>query len=270
MILQEQTRTSLTGDKNDGLTAQVALDSVEAPTPQNRWDTVPTMGWKCPYSAYWMLNETTGEVQDFDCKSWYCGVHAPLQSWRWYKRTEMIPWTTMYTLTLVPEDKKKAAQAWTSMVRWLKKETGMTVYLRVMELGKRGGMRHWHILTDGRPAQNALLSAQASRLGLGRVTWVSFVRNTKGATWYLLGYVTKSLGVYDRRNSGWRRVTCSRKVASWKQVQEVREVLAIRRIHGAGRPDEDGNSDEEVPEGRGSSEEGKSGWGLQRVPLLKG
>lgn len=182
--------------------------------------------WRCPYAGWRMLDKSTGESKEFDCKSWTCGVHGPLNKWRWEKRVSGVPWQLMLTITLVPEDRLKARVAWTRIARWLRVQ-GVTTYLRVMEHGRLHGMRHWHVLVQGTAylESNALtLNCQAAGTGFA---WVTAVRDRDAAVKYLLKYLFKDLGLAkDARDAGWRRVCASRNIAPWSLVQQR---LAVNR-----------------------------------------
>jgi len=188
-------------------------ETTESPCPSNRWT--------CLLEGSVLLNYATGERLAMDCKRWSCVEHGPKLAWRWRTRVSMVPWKLMLTLTNVPEDQAAARRGWQRMSRWLKGR-GMSTYLRVMELGSEHGMRHWHILIDTPFVDVRELSAFAVDCGLGQVVWASKVKSREGATWYLLGYVFKSLGVENERQKGWRKLTVSRNIPSWQRVLEAR------------------------------------------------
>jgi len=199
----------------DGLA--VTSDTVGTPTQSrdaaDRWD--------CKLRKLELVNNATGEVRRLDCKAWSCMEHGPRLAWRWRTRVSMVPWALMLTLTLVPEDRRKARVAWAKMRGFLKAR-GMITYLRVMELGPKGGMRHWHVLVDCTFVDQGELSTYCASVGLGSVVWVSGVKDREGAVSYLLGYVFKSLGVTDERQEGWRKLTVSRNIPSWPKVLAAR------------------------------------------------
>ncbi len=184
----------------------------------------PPDRWGCPLQGMRLFNFATGEVLAMDCKRWACVEHGPLLAWRWRQRVSMVPWKLMLTLTLVPDDQAAARKAWQRVARWLRSK-GMRTYLRVMELGPKGGMRHWHVLVDTAWVSQPDLSDFCAKAGLGSVVWVSLVKSREGATYYLLGYVFKSLGVEDERQRGWRKLTVSRNIPSWKKVLAARHDL---------------------------------------------
>jgi len=177
--------------------------------------------WDCRLRKVDLLNSETGETRGLDCKRWACAEHGPRLAWRWRQRVAMVPWQLMLTLTLVPEDRDQARAAWGKLARWLRSR-GMTTYLRVMELGSLHGMRHWHVLVDMPWVTQSELSTRCAEVGLGSVVWVSKVKDRIAATYYLLGYVFKSLGVTDERQEGWRKVTVSRNVPNWTRVLRAR------------------------------------------------
>ncbi len=204
--------------------------------------------WTCPFADLELRDGATGEVRSLDCKKWACIEHGPRLAWRWRQRVGMVPWSLMLTLTLVPEDRDQARQAWARLRRWLKAR-GLRTYLRVMEIGHNPvnagapGMRHWHVLVDNLWVDQMELSQAAGEAGLGTVVWVSKVKDHVAATWYLLGYVFKSLGVDDERNEGWRKLTVSRNIPSWPTVlaarADAREPSADINWRVVGRSDGD-------------------------------
>lgn len=173
----------------------------------------------CPYQHYKLLNEDTGEVVDFDCKSWKCSLHAPRQLYRWKTRVSMVPWQLFLTLTLVPEDKVQAGKAWTEYIRVLKRDFGVSTYLRTLELGQKGGLRHYHVLLHGASYIDAnTLRALSERVGFGRRTNIKRVTDKAGAVHYVtkaLNYCLKEIGLEDPRLKSWRRVTVSRNLPNW-------------------------------------------------------
>ncbi len=181
----------------------------------------PSDRWRCPLQEMRLFNFATGEVLAMDCKRWACVEHGPKLAWRWRTRVSMVPWKLMLTLTLVPEDQGAARGSWQAVSRWLKTQWGMTTYLRVMEIAP-GGMRHWHVLVDCGYVDVKPLSSYCEAHGLGKVVYASRVKSREGATYYLLGYVFKSLGVYNERQDGWRKVTVSRNIPNWEKVIEAR------------------------------------------------
>lgn len=210
------------GDTPEALPADAAGEADEG-SASKRWD--------CTLRKGGLLNGQTGEVRELDCKRWACVEHGPKLAWRWRQRVAMVPWRLMLTLSLVPEDRGAARAAWGKMAKWLRAR-GMTTYLRVMELGSEHGMRHWHVLVDAPWIEQAELSRRAAEVGLGSVVWVSRVKDRAGATYYLLGYVFKSLGVTDERQEGWRKVTVSRNIPSWPRVVEARADYKAERDPG--------------------------------------
>ncbi len=197
------------------------LAAADAGADQGPEGEPPPDRWVCPLGGNVLLNYATGEVLAMDCKRWACAEHGPLLAWRWRTRVSMVPWKLMLTLTNVPEDQGLARKGWQRLSRWLKTK-GMTTYLRVMELGSEHGMRHWHVLVDVDFIPVRELSVFAESCGLGKVVWASQVKSREGATWYLLGYVFKSLGVENARQKGWRKLTVSRNIPSWERVLEAR------------------------------------------------
>jgi len=128
----------------------------------------------------------------------------------------------MLTLTNVPEDREKASKTWTVFVRWLRREWGATTYLRAMEIGA-GGMRHWHVLLRGvERVDHYQLSRYAQSLGLGRIVYETAIKDgdddyVKAAA-YVVKYATKGTPGHEKRFRGWRRITSSRDLPTWKKI----------------------------------------------------
>lgn len=181
------------------------------------------MWWDCRYQRYRLVDKSTGEAVEFDCKQWSCLVHGPRVAWRWKMRLGAVPWTHMVTLTLVPGDKGEARIAWQRVARWMRKETLLESFVRVMEYGGRSGMRHWHILTIGRAWKKADLGRlrdESRKAGLGSRVHVGRVGDRYGAVAYLLKYALKDIGVLDARRRGWRCITSSRDISPYSRVLE--------------------------------------------------
>lgn len=181
------------------------------------------MEWECRHKALRMVDKSTGESVDFDCKSWTCLVHGPRVAWRWKQRLGAVPWQYMLTLTLVPDRPRDARVAWYRLARWLRSSGHMTTFVRVLEFGGNTGMKHWHVLVRGRSWAKqdlARLRDESRAAGLGNRVHVARVGDRVGAVAYLLKYALKDVGVRDARRSGFRNITCSRDVPSWKRVLE--------------------------------------------------
>ena len=186
--------------------------------------------FECSYKSFIMFDENSGEIATFDCKQWKCPVHGPQLLWRWKQRIGYVPWQLFLTLTLVPEDKHQAAAAWTEYIRVLRRDYGVTSYLRTLELGSEGGMRHYHVLLHGSDYIDAdRLRALSERVGFGKRTHITAIHDTAGVESYVtktLAYVLKEVGIEDVRTKGWRRVTCSRNLPSWESWKAAINPLA--------------------------------------------
>ncbi len=188
----------------------------------------------CKYKNFALVDELTGEIRDFDCKSWKCSIHAPINLWRWKFRLSVVPWQLFLTLTLVPDSREKAAEAWTAYIRVLRKDHNITTFLRTLELGAATGMRHYHILLYGSAFINAsALRSLSEQCGFGRRTTIKKISDRAGAVAYVsktLNYCLKEIGLEDPRIAGWRRITCSRDIPSWKEVTARLYPLEKREI----------------------------------------
>jgi len=170
----------------------------------------------CKYGYYVFFNEATGEIIEYDCHSWKCPRHAPMVFWRWHKRLQMVKWDLFLTITQVPEDKDTAAVAWTAFIRVLRAKHGIHTYIRCMELGPKGGMRHYHVLLAGTLyIEKPFLSALAERCGFGYIVDIKHITYDGGIIPYVLKYVLKEVGYDDPRTHNWRRVSVSRNIPSW-------------------------------------------------------
>ncbi len=188
------------------------------------------VNWTCPYRSWRMVNSLTGEVRDFDCKSWRCVVHGPMNAWRWGLRIGGVPWTLMVTFTNVPDDIVKARRGWQNIARYLRR-LGVTGFVKAMELGPVNGMRHYHVLLAGvsyldLEALNALLA----RAGHG-FCYATRVKSKQRAARYILKYPFKDLGAHATRFRGWRVVTASRSIPSWKLVSDRYHKKSSQDLH---------------------------------------
>lgn len=183
---------------------------------------VAAEAWRCPYEGWSLLDTVTGLVTAFDCKSWSCIIHGRINAYRWRTRLGVVPWSLMLTLTLVSENREVAASQWLAMRRWLKAR-GMRTYLRVLELGEKNGMRHWHILVEGIEYVDVDGLREASkRAGLGERVHAMRIRKREAALRYVVDYLTKSLGSDRSRTSGWRRITTSRNISPYLATKDAR------------------------------------------------
>lgn len=178
--------------------------------------------WKCPLSSWRYINLGSAKVEKVDCKQWTCAEHGELVRWRWQKRASLVKWTLMWTFTQVPEDQAVARRCWHAVRRRLKR-SGVTTYLRALEIGS-GGTRHWHVLVAGptymrRRGWDGWLQS----VGLGPINDVKRVIDQDGAARYVTKYVTKGNEHerHEARLRGWRRVTVSRDIPTWKRLHEI-------------------------------------------------
>lgn len=178
-------------------------------------------GWECPLKHWGLVNETSGEIIELDCKSWKCLVHAPKMMWRWRTRIDWSgPFTLMLTITLVPEQKEPRQEAWRKLARYLK-QAGVIHSIRVVELGHNTGMRHWHVLIGPvKRIEKKLLNEMVLASGLGEVCWISRIKDARHARNYVLKYLCKDLNagsVYRKE----RRIQANRAVVSWRSIVET-------------------------------------------------
>jgi len=171
-----------------------------------------------------MVNPVTGEAAAFDCGSWSCVEHGPWKARKWMLRLGGIPWETMLTFTRVLPPDEGGREAWHVLARLLRRWS-MDTFVRVEEFGPKTGMRHWHVLQhgagrwlDGRQLET--LRRTAGLVGIGQRVHTRPVESRPGAVRYLVSYALKEVGIRDARRRGFRAVTCSRNVPSWKRVRD--------------------------------------------------
>jgi hypothetical protein len=214
---------------DNGLSAELqsllGVDPAQAGSlPSGYAKRVAAEAWRCPYETWSLLDTVTGLVTAFDCKSWTCIIHGRINAYRWRTRLGAVPWSLMLTLTQVSENREVAAAQWLALRRWLKAR-GMRTYLRVLELGDKTGMRHWHILLEGIEYVDVDGLREASRrAGLGERVHAMRIRKREAALRYVVDYLTKSLGRDRVRTSGWRRITTSRNIAGYLETKDARMV----------------------------------------------
>ncbi len=123
----------------------------------------------------------------------------------------------MVTFSKVPEDKKTARAGWQAVMKYLRK-SGITGFVKAMELGPKNGMRHYHVLLVGASRVDLeALNAICEFHNHGFV-WATRVRSKQRASRYILKYPLKDMGSTSYRFRGWRAVTASRSIPSWKDV----------------------------------------------------
>jgi len=161
----------------------------------------------CKYTAWYWLNQETGERRSFRCKSWTCPDHRKTLAWAWAFKVARARPERMVTLTNVPKDQARARKAFSHLVRDLRDREGIPFeYVRFFEVGSRTGMYHYHLGQRGDFVPVRLLSARASANGLGRVVDIRRCHG-EGPGWYMSKYIAKGL---DTIPEGWRKVASSR------------------------------------------------------------
>jgi len=161
----------------------------------------------CKYTTWFYLNEETGEVRPFRCKSWRCEEHRQGLAWSWAFKVARARPERMLTLTNIPRDQDVARKAFSRLVRDLRAEGIPFEYVRFFEVGSRTGMYHYHLGQRGDFVPVRLLSARAAANGLGKVVDIRRCHG-EGPGWYMSKYIAKGL---DTIPEGWRKVAASRK-----------------------------------------------------------
>ena len=144
------------------------------------------------------LNTLTGERRIAACGSWSCSRCAPINAWRLRTRVREVRFTHFITLTfdssLAPGATRAAlalaALAWSRVRKWLRRR-GLKRFLRVAELGERGGRLHLHVLVQLGWLDYRALHHELRRAGFGRVADFQKLRNKRGVTAYVTKYVSK-------------------------------------------------------------------------------
>jgi len=161
----------------------------------------------CNYITWYWLNTDTGEVRPFRCKSWRCPDHRRSLAWSWACRVARARPQRMVTLTNIPQDKTKARQAFSHLVRDLREREGIPFeYVRFFEVGSRTGMYHYHLGQRGDFVPQRLLSARAAANGMGKIVDIRKCHG-EGPGWYMSKYIAKGL---DTIPEGYRKVAASR------------------------------------------------------------
>ncbi len=95
-------------------------------------------------------------------------------------------------------------------------------------------MRHYHILLIGSNYIDAdALRSLSEQVGFGKRTTIKKIVDRAGAVAYVsktLNYCLKEIGLEDPRLAGWRRITCSRDIPSWKEVTSKLRPLEKRAV----------------------------------------
>lgn len=161
----------------------------------------------CKYSDWFYLEQETGLVERFRCKSWSCPVHRQQTAWAWAVRVARAGPERMITLTNIPKDRPTAYLAFQHLVRDLRDREGLGFeYVRFFEVGARTGMYHYHLGQRGDFVPVRLLSSRAAANGLGKVVDIRACHG-EGPGWYMAKYIAKGL---ETLPLGWRKVAASR------------------------------------------------------------
>jgi hypothetical protein len=152
------------------------------------------------------INTLTHERRIAPCGSWSCSRCAPINAWRLRRRVRAVRFTHFLTLTfdssLAPGATRAAlslaALAWSRVRKWLRRR-GLGRFLRVAELGERGGRLHLHVLVQLGWLDYRALHHELRRAGFGRVADFKRLRNGRGVTAYVTKYISKcAAGAWPR------------------------------------------------------------------------
>lgn len=134
------------------------------------------------------------------CKSWDCPKCGPRKRALWIDRFQAAKPEREITLTC-PANKfanphiaaDKIKTAFTKLVKRIRAVYGSFEYGLVFELTKKN-TPHIHVLYRGSYIPKRWLSAQWSALGIGYVTYIQAVKNTRESAAHLCKYLGKSVG----------------------------------------------------------------------------
>lgn len=151
--------------------------------------------------------------------SWTCLDPAcrAREAWRWKRRLASVHIERFITITNVPLDDYRP---WKDLIRAIRcrwkvgaggeRARGHSTkrrfeYVRVLELGEKAGMRHYHVGQRGDYLPKAELRTLCKAHGFGWIDDIEEVRDQTQCQAYLAKYLTKAAGT-----PGERKVTTSR------------------------------------------------------------
>ena len=165
----------------------------------------------CKYSAWYWLNQDTGEVRPFNCGSWSCKVHQGAVAYHWACRVAESQPERMITLTSIPESQPRAYFGFQQVVIAIRRKGFDFQYARFLEV--KSDKIHFHIAQRGDFIPKFWLSSQASANGLGRIVDIEKCYGA-GPAFYVGKYITKD----NYTLPGRRKVASSRGFFRPKEV----------------------------------------------------
>lgn len=134
------------------------------------------------------------------CKSWDCPRCGPRKRALWIDRFQTAKPEREITLTC-PSTRfpdpftaaVKMKRAWTKLVKQIRSTFGPFEYGLVFELTKRG-TPHMHILCRGSYISKSWLSTHWNALGIGYITYIQKVKNSRESAAHLCKYLGKQMG----------------------------------------------------------------------------
>jgi len=153
-------------------------------------------------------------------RSWNCALEcrrrmADRELRRWNRTPPKLDW--LLTITNVPP---RDSKPWSYFMRSLRGRWELTAggivipggveprtveYARILELGAKHGMRHYHLAIRGDLPSQHHLSNLAKHFGYGFKVDVRRITNVEGIKSYLLSYLLKASGEEGRRKISYSR-----------------------------------------------------------------
>jgi hypothetical protein len=156
----------------------------------------------CDRMPFDYVNTSTGAIRPASCKSIRCPTCGAFEVKRRAWRIAKAEPERFLTLTNLPVDFQSARRVEARFLR-LVRVAGYDVEWAIAHELTKSGRRHAHALTKGSYVPQRELSALAERAGMGRVVYISAIRN-EGATNYALKealrvvkYATKGASALD-------------------------------------------------------------------------
>jgi hypothetical protein len=200
----QPTKVGLPGVENAGSSPGGGVGERNTALLGSSLDTYGTSPPKCERVR--LVNQSTGEIGGFPCKSWYCDICAPRQLRRAQRhiglgleedaRAERPKFLTLTSRPgeLPHESASLLTDRYANVRRHLTRSfPGASIEYAGVPERTRAGALHFHVIVRGVPFMpQAVWSRLAERFGFGRIVWIAAVKGERGMT----SYLTKSLSAY--------------------------------------------------------------------------